>query len=124
MGDVRIEPWSRRIVHPLLTLTTSEPAATLRELESALRGSGFRTTTTGDGFSARRRPWLSWLAASPASSCVLLVEPTSPGTVAVDVEDTGNHPAPDKVAEALSTAVGRLSSAGVDVSWGEWEALP
>jgi hypothetical protein len=123
MPEGAISRWSRRIVHPRLTLTTSDPGATLREVEVALRERGFRTTTTGDGFSARRRPWLSWLAASPASSCVLLVEPTSPSTVAVDVEDTGNHPAPDKVAEALSTAVGRLSSAGVDVSWGEWEAV-
>ena len=36
-------------------------------------------------------------------------------TVVVDVEDTGNHPAPDKVAEALTDAVRLLASAGVEV---------
>jgi len=123
VGDVRIERWSRRIVHPRLTMTTTDPAATVLETESALRSNGFRTTSTGVGFRARRRPWLSWLAASPASSCVLLVGPRSAGTVVVDVEGTGTHPAPDKVAEALTAAVRRLAAAGVEVQWGDWEAV-
>jgi hypothetical protein len=54
---------------------------------------------------------------------VLLVEPTSPGTVVVDVEGTGDHPAPDRVAEALTDAVRLLAAAGVEVSWGGWEAV-
>jgi hypothetical protein len=123
MGDARIDRWSRRIVHPRLTLTTSEPAATLRELEAALRGSGFRTTTTGAGFRARRRPWISWLAAAASTSCVLDVAPTSAATVVVDVRATGNHPAPTRAAEALTHAVRRLAAAGVAVSWGDWEAV-
>ena len=55
---------------------------------------------------------------------MVLVEPTSPTTVVVDVEDTGNHPAPDKVAEALTDAVRLLASAGVEVQAGEWQAVP
>ena len=115
MPDARIRRWSRRIVHPRLTLTTTDVAATLRQLEACLNDTGFRSTPADDGFRAKRRPWLSWLAAAAATSCVVLVEPTSPSTVVVDVEDTGNHPAPDKVAEALTDAVRLLASAGVEV---------
>jgi hypothetical protein len=123
MRDARIDRWSRRIVHPRLTLTTSEPALTVRELEAALRGGGFRTTTTGDGFSAKQRPWLAWLAAAASTSCVLDVAPTSAATVVVDVRATGNHPAPTRAAAALTHAVRRLAAAGVEVSWGDWEAV-
>jgi hypothetical protein len=49
---------------------------------------------------------------------------TSPGTVVVDVEGTGDHPAPEKVAEALTDAVRLLTAAGVEVQWDEWEAVP
>jgi hypothetical protein len=121
--DARIDRWSRRIVHPRLTLTTTHVEATLRQVRSSLDDRGFRCAPADDGFRAKRRPWLSWLAASPATSCVLLVEPSSPGTVVVDVEDTGGHPAPDRVAEALTDAVRHLTAAGVEVSWGEWEAV-
>ena len=124
MPEPTVGRWSRRIVHPRLTLTTTDVGATLRQVETCLDDEGFRSTAAADGFRAKRRPWSSWLAASPASSCVLLVEPTSPGTVVVDVEDTGNHPAPAKVAEALTHAVRLLASAGVDVHAGEWEAVP
>jgi hypothetical protein len=124
MPDARIRRWSRRIVHPRLALTTSDVAATLRQVEASLNDNGFRSTPADDGFRAKRRPWLSWLAASPATSCVLLVEPTSPSTVVVDVEGTGNHPAPDRAAEALTTAVRRLAAAGVEVRAGEWQAVP
>ena len=116
--------WSRRIVHPRLTLTTTDPAAALREVEQALRERGFRTSHAGRGFRARRRPWLDWLAGAVPSSCVLLVEPTSTTTLVVDVENTGNHPAPDRVAEALTDAVRRLASVGVEVRWEEWQAVP
>ena len=122
MPDAPVRRWSRRIVHPRLTLTTSGPDATLREVEASLGDKGFRTTASSDGFRAKRRPWLAWLAAAASTSCVLLVEPTSPSTVVVDVEGTGNHPAPDRVAEALAAAVRRLAAAGVEVSWGDWEA--
>ena len=124
MAEGVVRRWSRRIVHPRLTLTTSDAAATVRAVETALRGVGFRTTTTGAGFRARRRPWFDWLASAAASSCVLVVQPVSATTVEVDVEARGNHPAPDRVAEALSRAVADLAEQGVDVRWGEWEARP
>jgi hypothetical protein len=124
MPDARIDRWSRRIVHPRLTFTTAHVEATLRQVQASLNDKGFRSTPADDGFRAKRRPWLSWLAASPATPCVLLVEPTSPGTVVVDVEGTGDHPAPEKVAEALTDAVRLLTAAGVEVQWDEWEAVP
>lgn len=124
MPDARIDRWSRRIVHPRLTLTATDVEATLRQVEACLCDKGFRSTPADDGFRAKRRPWLSWLAASPASSCVLLVETTSPSTVVVDVEGTGNHPAPEKVAEALTDAVRLLAAAGVEAQAGEWQAVP
>ena len=123
MPEPRIDRWSRRIVHPRLTLTTTHVEATLRQVRACLDDKGFRSTPADEGFRAKRRPWLSWLAASPATSCVLLVEPTSPGTVVVDVEGTGDHPAPDRVAEALTDAVRLLAAAGVEVSWAGWEAV-
>jgi hypothetical protein len=124
MPEQTVRRWSRRIVHPRLTLTTTDVEATLRQVEACLGDEGFRSTPADDGFRAKRRPWTSWLAASPASSCVLLVEPTSPSVVVVDVEDTGGHPAPDKVADALTDAVRLLASAGVEVRAGEWQAVP
>ncbi len=124
MPEAAIRRWSRRIAHPRLTLTTSDLAATMRELEAALRGKGFRTTETNEGFRAKRRPWFDWLAAAASTSCVLLVEPTATTTVVVDVEGRGNHPAPDRVAEALAEAVRRLAAAGVEVRWDEWQAVP
>ncbi len=93
-------------------------------MEAALREKGFRTTEAEDGFRARRRPWFDWLAAAASTPCVLLVEPTSPTTVVLDVEGRGNHPAPDRVAEALTEAVRRLAAAGVEVRWDEWQAVP
>ena len=122
MPDATIRRWSRRIVHPRLTLTTSDPVAALREVEAALREKGFRATPTGAGFRAKRRPWLDWLAAAAATSCELVVEPTSATTVVVDVRATGDHPAPNRAAEALTHAVRRLAAAGVEVAWGDWEA--
>jgi hypothetical protein len=124
MPEPTVRRWSRRIVHPRLTLTTTDVEATLRQVEACLDDEGFRSTPADDGFRAKRRPWMSWLAAAAATSCVVLVEPTSPTTVVVDVEDTGNHPAPDKVAEALTDAVRLLASAGVEVRAGEWQAVP
>ena len=124
MPDPTIKRWSRRIVHPRLTLTTSDPDTTTDHLEEALRDKGFRTTPADDGFRARRRPWLDWLAAAASTPCVLLVEPTSATAVVVDVEGRGNHPAPDRVAEALTDAVRRLAAAGVEVRWDDWEAVP
>lgn len=124
MGDARVRRWSRRIVHPRLVLTTSDPRATLAALEDALGDRGFRTRPAGDGFRAVRRPWLAWLATAVSTSCVLLVETASPTTVVVDVEDCGNHPAPDRVAQALTDAVRRLSSGGVAVHAAEWHAVP
>jgi ribosomal protein S11 len=121
-GDVR--RWSRRIVHPRLVLTTTDTVATVRAVETALRGRGFRTTTTGAGFRARRRPWFDWLASAAASSCVLVVQPVSATTVEVDVEACGNHPAPARVAEALTRAVAELTSQGVQVRSGEWQPVP
>jgi hypothetical protein len=122
MPDAQVRRWSRRIVHPRLTLTTSDSRATLREVEDALRESGFRTTSTGDGFRAKRRPWLSWLATAASTSCELVVGTTSATTVVVDVRATGDHPAPTRVAEALTHAVRRLAAAGVEVAWGDWDA--
>lgn len=124
MPEATIRRWSRRIVHPRLTLTTSDLAATVEALEGALRDRGFRTAPADEGFRARRRPWLDWLSAAASTSCVLLVEPTSPTTVVVDVEGRGNHPAPDRAAEALTRAVADLRARGVDVRWDEWEAVP
>jgi hypothetical protein len=124
MADATISRWSRRIVHPRLTLTTSDLAATVRELETALQERGFRTSPADEGFRAKRRPWTDWLAAAASTSCVLLVEPTSHTTVMVDVEGRGNHPAPERAAEALTRAVRRLAAGGVDVQWGDWEAVP
>ena len=124
MAEGTVGRWSQRIAHPRLTLTTTDVEATLRQVEACLGGRGFRSTTADAGFRARRRPWLSWLATAAATSCVLLVEPTSASTVVVDVEDTGNHPAPDRVAEALTDAVRRLAAAGVEVRVGEWQAVP
>lgn len=124
MPEATIGRWSRRIVHPRLTLTTTDPAATVRELEAAFAEGGFRTSPADLGFRARRRPWFDWLAAAAATSCVLVVGPDSPTTVVVDVEGRGNHPAPDRAAEALTTGVRRLAAAGVEVTWGAWEAVP
>ncbi|MCP3420195.1 hypothetical protein [Nocardioides pinisoli] len=124
MGDARVRRWSRRIVHPRLLLTTSDPDATLAALATALADRGFRTRPAGDGFRATRRPWLSWLATAASTSCVLLVETTSPTTVVVDVEHCGDHPAPVRVAQALTDAVRRLTSAGVEVHPGGWQAVP
>jgi hypothetical protein len=124
MPDPEIRRWSRRIVHPRMTLTTDDPDATVQQLELALQDRGFRTTPADSGFRAKRRPWLDWLAAAAASPCVLLVEPTSGSSVVVDVEGTGNHPAPSRVAEALTDAVRRLADAGVQVRWDEWQAVP
>jgi hypothetical protein len=116
--------WSRRIVHPRLTLSTSDPRATIHAIDTALRGRGFRTTRAGDGIRAKRRPWFSWLAGSAVTSCVLRVQPVSATTVEVDVEARGSHPAPDRAAEALTRAAGDLAARGVEVRWGEWEAVP
>lgn len=123
MPDARIDRWSRRIVHPRLTLTTTHVEATLRQVQASLNDKGFRSTPVDDGFRAKRRPWLSWLAVAASTSCVLDVEPTSATTVVVDVRATGNHPAPNRAAEALTDAVRLLTDAGVDVSWGDWEAV-
>lgn len=124
MTDLPDRPgrWSRRIVRPRLTLTSSDPAAVVVELAAALQRRGFSVRPEGAGFKARRRPWFDWLAGSVQPSCVLTVTPGPDGRVEVDVEQTGGHPAPTRVGDALADALHLLTDRGVVVTCGTWVA--
>ena len=123
MHEPEVERWSRRIVRPRLTLVTPEPAATVEAVRDALVGRRFSVMDAdGDGVRLRQRPWLAWLAAAAATSCIIRVRVVEEG-VQVDAEQRGDYPAPERVASALTDAVRRLRQEGVEVSWQGWEAL-
>lgn len=111
-------------MRPRLTVTSSDTASVVSELAVALQRRGFTVTPTARGFRARRRPWLDWLAGAVPESCVLSVSPETGGRVVLDVERTGGHPAPTRVADAIADALHHLGDQGVTVSCGTWEATP
>ena len=118
-----VRRWSRRIVHPRLTLATTDPAAATAAVCDELSARRFGTRgNDGPTVRMRRRPWFGWLATAASSPCTVTVTPTAE-TVVVDVEQRGDWPAPERVAEALTAAVARLRAEGQRVTWGEWEAV-
>ena len=123
MPEATIKRWSRRIVHPRLTLETSDTDAAARAIREALEAKRFKAMDAdGDGVRLRQRPWFAWLASAAATSCIIRVRVVG-AAVEVDAEQRGDFPAPERVAAALTEAVRRLHELGVEVAWQGWEAV-